>query len=174
MFENVEEPEARLNLALLGTEDALLAGTAAANDIFGAAPGAGSYGDARIGIAIVLHGSFSTILGSGASARNRWNRAESCCDCPRAVRQKVYFGVAGETHRSFDSPTPATAKTAVFHPTTRTTLRVGDLVGRAPARSGFRQAAQCTPESLDYVFLGTLLWTPPNTSTQLLPNGAID
>ena len=76
MFENVEEPEARLNLALLGTEDALLAGTAAANDIFGAAPGAGSYGDARIGIAIVLHGSFSTILGSGASARNRWNRAE--------------------------------------------------------------------------------------------------
>ena len=50
------EPEARLNLALLGTEDALLVGTAAADDIFGAAPGAGAYGDARIGIAIVLHG----------------------------------------------------------------------------------------------------------------------
>jgi len=58
LFENVEEPEARLNLALLRTEDALLAGTATADDIFGAAPGAGSYRDARIGIAIVLHGSF--------------------------------------------------------------------------------------------------------------------
>ena len=58
LFENVEEPEARLNLALLRTEDALLAGTATADDIFGAAPGAGSYRDARIGIAIILHGSF--------------------------------------------------------------------------------------------------------------------
>ena len=57
LFENVEEPEARLNLALLRTEDVLLAGTATADDIFGAAPGAGSYRDARIGIAIILHGS---------------------------------------------------------------------------------------------------------------------
>jgi len=54
--EDVVEPEARLNLAFLGAEDGLLVGTAAPDDIFGAAPNAGAKRNAGIGITIVLHG----------------------------------------------------------------------------------------------------------------------
>jgi hypothetical protein len=57
LFENVDEPEVRLNLALFRTKDALLAGATTADDIFGVAPGASSYRDAGVGIAIILHGS---------------------------------------------------------------------------------------------------------------------
>jgi len=77
LLENVQQPEARLNLALLRAEDGLIEGAATADDIFGAAPGAGSDCDARVGIAIILHGSFNDIVGGAATARNQWNRAES-------------------------------------------------------------------------------------------------
>jgi hypothetical protein len=54
-LEDAEKPIVRFNLALLGTEDRMLAGSATADYVFGAAPDTGSDRDARMGCAMIWH-----------------------------------------------------------------------------------------------------------------------
>jgi len=79
LFEHIDEPEARLDLALLRAEDAMVVGAAAADYIFGAAPNACPYRDARVGVAVILHDGYNILGFSRGDEKSVESRKKQSC-----------------------------------------------------------------------------------------------